>query len=285
MTASDDANAEPIEVRRVWKVHDGQGREREAESALEEPLALHINENRVAILMRLPGMEKELAAGFCVSEGLVKDFDDIFTIHHCGQGLPAPGEEETDSSPESRNLVEIRTRPKALEVDPQMEVVRLIRVGCGAANADTAELPLPQISDGPIVAPEVLLGLDKIMRAGQLLHQRVGGVHGAALFNIAGETVVICEDLGRHNAVDKAVGYCLMRDIPLQDKILLCSGRLSYEMVTKAIRLRIPLLASMSAPTALALQLGERFNLTMVGYLRGRRMTIYTHPERISFEA
>jgi FdhD protein len=93
--------------------------------------------------------------------------------------------------------------------------------------------------------------------------------------------VTLCEDVGRHNALDKAIGYCLLRGIPLYDKILLSSGRLSYEMATKALRVGLPILASASAPTALAVQLAERYNLTIVGYLRGRRMSVYTHPERL----
>ena len=96
-----------------------------------------------------------------------------------------------------------------------------------------------------------------------------------------GELIILCEDVGRHNAVDKGFGYCLMRGVPLPDKMLLCSGRLSYEMVSKAIRLKLPILASVSAPTALAVQLADRFGLTVVGYLRGGHMTIYTNPQRI----
>jgi len=120
------------------------------------------------------------------------------------------------------------------------------------------------------------------MREGQQLHRRTGGVHAVALYNGAGELVTLCEDVGRHNAMDKAIGYCLLRGIPLDDKMVLCSGRLSYEMVTKTIRAHVPILASVSTPTALAVEIADRFNLTVVGYLRGGRMTVYTHPERIA---
>jgi len=283
MNALDRQEAWPVALSHAWEVHGGQGEEREIETALEEPLALHINGHQVAVLMRLPGMEVELVAGFCVSEGLVSGFADMLTIHHCGQGLPSPGEEAPEGTTESRNIVEVRVPPEALHEDARLEVVRLIRAGCGAVGVTELDLALPPVQDGPTADPQTLLGLGKAMREGQRLRQRVGGVHAAAAFDAGRKLAVVCEDIGRHNAVDKAVGYCLLRDVPLQDKILLCSGRLSYEMVTKAIRLGIPVLASMSAPTALALRLAERFNLTLVGYLRGRRMTIYTHPERISF--
>lgn len=102
-----------------------------------------------------------------------------------------------------------------------------------------------------------------------------------ALFDTEGQPIILCEDVGRHNAVDKAIGYCLLRGIPVADRILLCSGRLSYEMVTKIIRLGISILVSVSAPTALAVQLAESFGVTIIGYVRGNRMTIYTHSERI----
>jgi len=274
-------DSQPTAHRRVWRISDGESLDQEIEVVLEEPLALYLNGKQVAVLMRLPGMEKELAAGFCLSEGLVNRFTDVLTIHHCGQGLPGPLEDPSTSAPESRNRVELRVRPEALREDARLEVVRLIRAGCGAVDVQEAALSLPTVQGGQPVELQVILGLEKTMRAQQRLHQQVGGVHAAALFEAGGKLVVLAEDIGRHNAVDKAVGYCLLRDIPLADKLLLSSGRLSYEMVTKTIRLGIPILVSVSAPTALAVQLAERFGVTLIGYLRGHKMTVYTHPERI----
>ncbi len=281
MDVSYGAGAWPTALRRVWYIRDGESRQREIETVLEEPLSLDINGERVAILMRLPGMEKELAAGFCVSEGLVGSFSDILIVHHCGQGLPSPGSETSEEEGESRNRVEVTIRPGALRPEARLDVVRLIRAGCGAVDVDRADLALEPVKDDTMVDLGTISGLASSMRAGQRLHQRAGGVHGAALFDAGGGLVVVCEDVGRHNAVDKALGYCLLRGISLRGKLLLCSGRLTYEMVTKTVRLGIPLLASMSAPTTLSVQLAERFNVTLIGYLRGHRMTIYSHPERI----
>jgi FdhD protein len=284
MNIMDALDQAPVAPRHVWQVRDDETQEQEINVVLEEPLALHLNGNQVAVLMRMPGMEKELAAGFCLSEGLVARFADIYTIHHCGQGLPSPLEEAEQAPGTSRNRVELRVRPEALRPDARLEVVRLIRAGCGAVDIDHTELSLTPVQDGDgtyRVDYRVLLGLDKSMRAEQQLHREVGGVHAAALYDLAGKIAVLCEDIGRHNAVDKAIGYCLLRDIPVRDKLLLCSGRFSYEMVTKAVRLGIPLIASFSAPTALAVQFAERFNVTIVGYLRGSKMTVYTHPGRI----
>ena len=272
----------PTASRRVWLITARESREQQVEIVLEEPLSLHINGRQVAVLMRLPGMEKELAAGFCLSEGLIDGFEKVLTIQHCGQGLPSPTEAVSENAaPESRNRVEVQVRPGALREGARLEVVRLIRAGCGAVDADLADLPLSPVREGPVVGSRLVLGLGKSMRAAQRVHRRVGGIHAAALFDTGGKLVVLCEDIGRHNAVDKVIGYCLLRGISLEDKLLLCSGRLSYEMVTKAIRLNMPLLISMSAPTALAAQIADRFNVTLIGYLRGGRMTLYTHPERV----
>lgn len=270
----------PVTPWRVWRIADGVTTPEEIRMVLEEPLALHINGRQVAVLMRLPGMEKELAAGFMISEGLVTSFDEVQTIRHCGQGLPEPGEEGAEGV-ESRNRVDAIVRPEALRPEARLEVVRLIRAGCGAVDVDRAEIPLPPVRSAARVTPQALLAMSAVMRAGQQLHEGVGGVHAAALCDVDGRAIIVCEDVGRHNAVDKAVGHCLLRGIPLDRTMLLCSGRLSYEMVTKVIRVGIPVLASVSTPTALAVRLAERFNLTVVGYLRGSRMSIYTHPERI----
>ena len=282
MDETQKPNGQPVHIWRVWHISEGAAAEQEVEMVLEEPLSLHINGQQAAVLMRLPGMEKELVAGFCISEGLVRRFDDILMIHHCGQGLPAPSlDAGLESDATSRNRVEVRVRPEGLNADARLDVVRLIRAGCGAVDVERADLPLSPVPAGPVVTAQRIIQLPQAMRERQQLHQQVGGVHAVALFDTEGQPIILCEDVGRHNAVDKAIGYCLLRGISIADRILLCSGRLSYEMVTKIIRLGISILVSVSAPTALAVQLAESFGVTIIGYVRGSRMTIYTHPERI----
>jgi FdhD protein len=283
MHAPLDPERWPVTARRVWRVADGMATAEDIQMVLEEPLALRINGRQVAILMRLPGMEKELAAGFIVSEGLVPSFSVVQMIHHCGQGLPAPGEDSTEGEG-PRNRIDITVLPDALRPEARLEVVRLIRAGCGAVDVDRTEIPLPQVISPLRVSLTAVHAMGASMRAGQQLHKSVGGVHAAVLCDADGQAIVVCEDVGRHNAVDKAIGYCLLRGMPLDRTMLLCSGRLSYEMVTKVVRVGIPILASVSTPTALAARLAERFGLTVVGYLRGSRMTVYTHPERIATE-
>jgi FdhD protein len=247
---------------------------------LEEPLEILVNGQSVAVLMRLPGQEKELAAGFCVTEGYVRQIADVLLIHHCGQGYPTPGP-DTEDVAGSRNRVELRVAPAGFSPPSTPGVIRLIRSGCGAAEVSALCETLPHVSSELRVPAALLLGLGRAMRDLQVVHAQVGGTHSAAVFDAAGQAITLAEDIGRHNAVDKAIGHCLLWGIPLDDKILVTSGRASYEMATKAIRAGIPILATISAPTSLAVQLAHDLGLTLVGYLRGGRMNAYTHPERL----
>ncbi len=269
----------------VHQVTPHGNREVMAEVVLEEPLALEINGREVAILMRLPGQEKELAVGFCLSEGLISDFRAIYLIHHCGQGAPDPlplrEKEEQGGTLSSRNRVQIQAEPAAVQNNGGLSTARLIRSGCGAVDVAEIKGELPTISSELTVKTEVLLKLNALMRQHQTTYQLSGGVHAVALFEADGRLVTIQEDIGRHNAVDKALGYCLLRDIPLSDKVLLSTGRASYELVSKAARLGVPIVASVSAATSLAVQLAQESRCTLIGYLRGRRMNVYTHPWRI----
>ncbi len=247
---------------------------------LEEPLSVEVNGRRVAVLMRLPGDEKELAVGFCVSEGIIAGFEGVLTVHHCGRGLPDPiGNAEEQA--ESRNRVQIRAVPQAVRFDAQADVVRLIRTGCGAVDVAAMTGDLPRLNSDFRVPAEVLLGLNAAMRQAQELYKVSGGVHAAALFDAEGGLITLQEDIGRHNAIDKVLGYCLLRRMSLQDRILVATGRASHDMVTKSLRVGIPIIVSISAATALAAQIAQDRGATLIGYLRGKRMNVYTHPWRI----
>ena len=185
------ADCGPSASRMAWLVRDGGSEEQPVPVILEEPLSLIVDGHQMAVLMRLPGLEKELVAGFLVTEGLVHDIRDVWVLRHCGLGLPEPGDSGApDVGPESRNRVEVRLKPGALHEDARMDVVRLIRAGCGAVDVDRAELPLdPLPTDDLCVPREVLLTLPQTMRDGQTLRQSVGGVHAAALYDASGELV------------------------------------------------------------------------------------------------
>ena len=278
--APDPLEASPSLSWPVRRIHQDRVESLEERVALEEPFEIVVNDRSIAVLMRMPGQEKELAAGFCITEGYVRNVTDILLIHHCGSGLPAPGEQEGDM--ESRNRVTLRVIPGGFVPPDQPDVVRLIRSGCGAADVTALSEDLPRLNHDLGASAPVLLGLGRAMRDQQNVHRTVGGTHAAVIFNALGAAIILAEDVGRHNAIDKAVGYCLLRGIPLHDKVLLTSGRASYEMATKAIRVGIPIIASVSAPTSLAVQLAEDRGLTLIGYLRGGRMNVYTHAERIT---
>ena len=249
---------------------------------IEEPLEINVNGRTVAILMRMPGMEKELAAGFCLSEGYIRRVQDILLIHHCGLGEPTPAlPENTGNESGSRNRVEIRVKEGALVLAKNEEAARLIRSGCGAADISPLAEALPHLSPHFSVEPSVILRLGKTMRNLQRVYHETGGTHSAVVFDASGKPLQVAEDIGRHNAVDKVVGYCALHKIQLEDKILPTSGRASYEMAIKAIHMKIPIIAAISAPTSLALQTAQECRLTIIGYLRRIRMNVYTHPYRL----
>jgi len=265
---------------RLQRIRNGERLEVDDPVILEEPLEIVLNGQPIAVLMRMPGDEKELAAGFCLSEGYVRDAQDILLIHHCGRGEPAPaaeGEETLDS----RNRVTLRVVPEGVLRPCGADVVRLIRSGCGAAEVTALAEELPTVDGSPSVQSSTLLGLGRAMRERQAVHREIGGTHAAALFRADGPMVAIAEDIGRHNAVDKVIGHCLLRGIDLAEVVMVTSGRASYEMASKAIRVGIPVIASVSAPTALAVQLAQDRGLTLIGYLRGGSMNVYTHPQRV----
>jgi len=252
-----------------------------ASVVIEEPLEIRINEQPVAVLMRTPGAEKELAVGFCLSEGLIADLADIALVHHCGQTLPAPSADNEVGLAESRNVVRITLAAPAAFRDPRLDVVRLVRSGCGRTDAGELAGQLEPLDNNLQVQRTILLKLPSTIRQGQEAYRQAGGIHAAGLFTRHGELVTIHEDIGRHNAVDKVLGHCLLQGITLKDKILVSTGRASSEMVTKAVRLGVPVAVSLSAPTSLAVELADHLNCTLIGYLRGQRMRVYTHAWRL----
>jgi FdhD protein len=265
---------------RIWRLAEGHHRTVDGGVVIEEPLEIRLNGQPVAVLMRTPGLEKELAVGFCLGEGLVSDLMDIALVRHCGRAVPDEAA-EGDALDVSRNRVDVTLLAGAQGADRQDEVAQLIRSGCGRADATTMAENLKQVRAGMRVRVDSLPSLLGRMTRQQEAYRVAGGIHAAALFDTTGRTIVVCEDVGRHNAVDKAVGYCLLRGIPLQDKMLMSTGRASYDMVVKAVRMGIPIIASISSPTSLAVELADSLNCTLLGYLRGKKLNVYTHQWRV----
>jgi FdhD protein len=253
---------------------------------MEEPLEIRLDGRAVAVLMRTPGMEKELAAGFLLSEGWLSGVKDIVLVRHCGGPAPAASREALDADllTGSRNVVETTsTSPDASARRSAVgDVVQLIRSGCGRTGGGVLAENLPHLDARVQVDRQVLTHLVGQITRRQDVYRAAGGIHAAAVLDAGGQVLALGEDIGRHNAMDKALGYCLLRGIPLDDKLVLTTGRASYDMVAKGARVGVPILASLSSPTSLAVELAEAVGCTLLGYLRGRSIRIYTHAWRIT---
>jgi len=261
---------------RVLRYGDDAGARVEDQLAGEEPLEVRIGGAPLTVMMRTPGHERELALGFLFGEGIIRTADDVAAVRILPNG----------EHPDLENIVDIALNPSAPGVDQRWQRNFLSATSCGLCGVSTIEAihqaapPLPD--DGLIIDPEVIYGLDARLRAEQEVFARTGGLHAAGLFTAEGEPVAVREDIGRHNAVDKVVGHALERGLmPLARHILMVSGRTSFEIVQKALQARIPVLVAVSAPSSLARDLAQASNQTLIGFLRGRSLNVYSGRQRI----
>jgi FdhD protein len=227
-------------------------------------------------------MDKELAVGFCLTEGIIDDVGRINLIRHCGslEAEAAVGGRGEGDGLDRGNVVEMEVEsPRGTD---RFSSTYVVRTGCGGADLSAVEdYHQGWVTSELQVPSHVLYGLEEKLTARQEVFRATGGTHGAGIFDAGGEPLVVAEDVGRHNALDKAVGWCALRGISLEDKILVLSGRVSFEMALKAVRVRIPVLVSVAAPTSLGLRIAERAGLTVVGFCDGKRFNVYTHGWRI----
>ncbi|MFI0825247.1 formate dehydrogenase accessory sulfurtransferase FdhD [Streptomyces roseolus] len=268
------------ERRRVTRIRGGAVSTRPDTLVAEEPLEIRLNGKPLAITMRTPGDDFALAAGFLVSEGVLASAADVRSIVYCA------GAKEDGTN--TYNVVDVKLAPGVAVPDITLErnVYTTSSCGlCGKASLDavrtTARFP---IADTPPVrvSPALLSGLPDRLRAAQKVFDTTGGLHAAALFTEDGELLDVREDVGRHNAVDKLVGRALREDLlPLDRAVLLVSGRASFELAQKAVMAGIPVLAAVSAPSSLAVDLAAEAGLTLVGFLRGPDMNVYTGADRV----
>ncbi len=277
------------ERRRVIRVRDGQITRRPDTLVAEEPLEIRLNGKPLAITMRTPGDDFALAAGFLVSEGVLASTGDLRNIVYCA-GATGEGGSNT------YNVVDVVTAPDVVLPDITLErnVYTTSSCGlCGKASLDavrtTARFAIDDTAGGaPAIRlePALLAELPDRLRAAQRVFDRTGGLHAAALFTPEGELLDVREDVGRHNAVDKLVGRALQSGrLPLSRTVLLVSGRASFELAQKAVMAGIPVLAAVSAPSSLAVDLAEESGLTLVGFLRGSSMNVYAGEHRIALRA
>ena len=274
--------------RRVLRVTlPGDGRPGDSASqadflAGEEPLGIRVDGTALAMTMRTPGDDLELAAGFLVSEAVIRSPADITEIKLCDG--TACGHADHDGM---GNIADVTLAP-GVTVPAGARRNFLTTSACGICGKTSIEdicvLPHASLSaDTARFAPQMLAALPDRLRDAQRVFSRTGGLHAAGLFSADGELIAVREDVGRHNAVDKVVGWALLGGrLPLTGCVLLVSGRASFELVQKAVLAGVPLLAAVSAPSSLAVDLAEQAGLTLVGFLRGPSMNVYTGARRLS---
>ncbi|MFE6691858.1 formate dehydrogenase accessory sulfurtransferase FdhD [Streptomyces sp. NPDC057743] len=266
--------------RRVLRVREGVPTQRPDTLAAEEPMEIRVGGRPLTVTMRTPGDDFDLAAGFLVSEGVVHRACDVTGIRYCA-GATADGGN-------TYNTVDVALSPGVAAPDASLErnFYTTSSCGlCGKASLDAVRTTAPWSVSGDTlrISPAALAVLPDQLRAAQRVFDRTGGLHAAGLFGADGELWCLREDVGRHNAVDKVVGHALRAGLlPLRGTVLMVSGRASFELVQKAVMAGIPLLAAVSAPSSLAVDLAEKSGLTLVGFLRGQSMNVYTGAERLS---
>ena len=263
---------------KVVAVNDGVRSERPDTLATEEPMEIRVGgpgqeATQVAVTMRTPGGDYELAVGFLFTEGLIAP-GDVRRVAYC---------DDLDDESQRYNVVTVTLErpfdPGAL----RRNFYATSSCGiCGKAALDDVEVRCAPVADGPQVRAEVLVGLPDALRARQKVFDRTGGLHAAGLFTAEGELVTLREDVGRHNAVDKVIGEQVLADrVPLRDHVLQVSGRASFEIVQKAAVAGIPIVSAVSAPSSLAVEAGERFGMTIVGFVRDGRCNVYAGSDRV----
>nr|WP_298414485.1 formate dehydrogenase accessory sulfurtransferase FdhD [uncultured Halomonas sp.] len=252
--------------------HDDNGLEmRDDQVAIEEALEIRLVGTEPVITMRTPGNDRELAAGLMLSEGIVKRARDFSTI---------------SVLVDQPNVVQIVLRSADPNRTALLERSSLSNSACGVCGKKKLNLEsmqgLSPLSQGPEVSHRLINSLALLMKAQQELFAATGGLHGAALFDGEGQIRALREDVGRHNALDKLLGWALLNDqLPLDDHIVMLSGRVSFELMQKCIMARVPLVCAVSAPSSYAVRLAREFGVTLVGFLRDGRFNVYANPERI----
>jgi FdhD protein len=278
---SDSAESPGVRQVKAWKWRRGIAQAADDALAVEEPLEIRLGGRRFTLTMRTPGHDEELAAGFLLAEGFVETAQEIGEIRRVrdARGHPEP------------NAIDIILKVPAAGLRERLKRNFTVSSSCGVCGKTSIEAiqrRVATLGKGPIVTARTLMRMPALMREKQAVFNSTGGLHAAALFAIEEakpdepELMVLREDVGRHNAVDKVIGHGLRHgQVPLKRSALMVSGRLSFEIVQKAAAAGIPILCAVSAPSSLAVELAEETGMTVVGFLREPGFNVYTRPERI----
>ncbi|MGH9175083.1 MAG: formate dehydrogenase accessory sulfurtransferase FdhD, partial [Vicinamibacterales bacterium] len=247
--------------------------------AVEEPMEVRVNGASFAVIMRTPGHDRELAAGFLLAEDVIRGSQELATIEYC-----------EDADDEGRdNTLNVTVVGEAVErlltrLGERRQVMMTASCGlCGRRTIESLRSRVPFADGQWVVPPQVVRGLPHTLRQAQSVFETTGGLHAAGLFSLEGALHVMAEDVGRHNAVDKVIGRRLLEDaLPLDRSMLVVSGRTSFELVQKALLAGVPLIAAVSAPSSLAIELAEESGVTLCGFVRGDTFNVYANPQRIA---
>jgi FdhD protein len=275
----------------VVKITIGVGQTRRPDTlAVEEPLEIRVAGTPLVVTMRTPGHDVELAAGFLVSEGVISSGEHFRSAIHCGG--PGTGGPVAGTTENTYNVLDVALAAGVPLPSPDLarNFYTTSSCGlCGKASIEAVETVsvYDVAADDTAVDAEALARLPDLLRARQEVFDKTGGLHAAALFDaVTGELLVLREDVGRHNAVDKVIGWAVLENrLPLRGTVLQVSGRASFELVQKAVMAGIPILAAVSAPSSLAVDLAEASGLTLVGFLRGASMNVYSRADRVGVPA
>jgi FdhD protein len=285
------AESSPWREVSIVRMQNGAASHATDRAATEEPLEIRLHGEPFAVIMRTPGADRELAAGFLLAERVIKNADELGTIEYCRDRQPvtvAPEAREGGQGRDSHNVVNVTLAPElearvASIVDSRRNVTTNSSCGlCGRRTIESLATDVAPLGATWRVAASTIGQMPSRLRERQAIFDETGGLHAAGLFTRGGELIDVAEDVGRHNAVDKIVGRCLMRDaLPLSSHMLCVSGRTSFEIVQKALFAGMPVVAAVSAPSTLAIDLARAFGITLVGFVRGGDFTIYARAERV----
>lgn len=265
--------------RRVLRVRDGVTSHAPDALAGEEPMEIRVNGRPVTVTMRTPGHDFDLAVGFLVSEGVVHAREDVAAVRYCAGA--------TEDGSNTYNVVDVQLAAGVAEPETSLERNFYTTSSCGLCGKASLDAVRTRsawsVAEDPTrLSTELLLSLPDRLREAQQVFDRTGGLHAAGLFTASGDLIAACEDVGRHNAVDKVIGHAALNDqLPARGTVLMVSGRASFELVQKAVMAGIPALAAVSAPSSLAADLAEDSGMTLVGFLRGSSMNVYAGADRL----
>lgn len=278
--------------RKASRLSAGQSTDRAETLVVEEPLEIRVNGAPITVTMRTPGSDVELAQGFLLTEGVIGERDDVRTVRYCpGAGGQERSDRGSGADPDglnTYNVLDVTLRPGVPA--PQVDITRNFYTTSSCGVCGKASLEAVQLSsrhspgdDPATVSADVLTAMPDRLLSAQKVFAATGGLHGAALFGTDGTLQAVREDIGRHNAVDKVIGWAVESGrVPLSGSVLLVSGRASFELTQKAVMAGIPILAAVSAPSSLAVDLATQSGLTLVAFLRGESMNVYSRADRIT---